>query len=114
MVFNGSYYSVNQDKMVVYDKELLNNSIVEFINSSSNIKDAMGFVFALDKLKNDLDINIADLTNNITNNKEMIANVLNDTANLSIFQNSFNGSSGDDIVFGTDGDDNIYNKKMVA
>ncbi len=112
--FNGSYYSVNQDKMVVYDKELLNNSIVEFINSSSNIKDAMGFVFALDKLKNDLDINIADLTNNITNNKEMIANVLNDTANLSIFQNSFHGSSGDDIVFGTDGDDNIYNKKMIA
>ncbi len=106
--FNGSYYSVNQDKMVVYDKELLNNSIVEFINSSSNIKDAMGFVFALDKLKNDLDINIADLTNNITNNKEMVANVLNDTANLSVFQNSFHGSSGDDIVFGTDGDDILH------
>ncbi len=105
--YDGSYYSVNQDKMVVYDKELLIDSVAEFINSSNNTKNTMEFVYVLDKLKNDLDINIADLTNNITNNKEMVANVLNDTANLSVFQHNFNGSSGDDIVLGTDGDDKL-------
>ncbi|MCF6172605.1 MAG: DUF2974 domain-containing protein [Campylobacteraceae bacterium] len=53
--FEGSYYSVNQDRFIVTDQELLNSSIVNFLNTH-NIEDAVNIANIFNKTNQDFNI----------------------------------------------------------
>jgi VCBS repeat-containing protein len=101
--FAGGYYSVNEDKFIVEDKTKLLNSIASFYNQNLSFEEKVIFTSTYLSLEDDISIISDTLISHITHedNKAFLEKVFNENIVLSMFQNNFNGSDNDEIVFGT-------------
>ena len=130
--FEGSYYSVNQDRFIVTDQTLLNNSMVNFLNSNNTPADIITFAFIVDRLNSDFNLTKELFETQIINdeNREILENVIDgkyqsilinqtNSNNITLEGNSLisgsigndtisAGMMGDDFISGKDGNDTIY------
>lgn len=109
--FNGSYFDVNQDKVVVVDKALFVSSLIENYKNLNDLNKTSFLLSVLDKFKKNLNLNISDfsLLQEIDSKKyELLNSVLStETKVVSLFVNNSSGTSGVDILIGTNGNDNL-------
>ena len=106
--FNGTYFDINQDKVIVTDKDLFINSLSENYN---NLNETNLLISTIDEFKQDLDLNISDFSSlsNLDSQKyKLLETVLSSESKVvSLFVNSSSGTSGVDILIGTSGNDNL-------
>ncbi|MDX4012783.1 calcium-binding protein [Aliarcobacter skirrowii] len=109
--FNGSYFDVNQDKVVVVDKALFVSSLIENYKNLNDLNKTSLLLSVLDEFKKNLNLNISDfsLLQEIDSKKyELLNSVLSSqTKIVNLFVNSSSGTSGVDILIGTSGNDQL-------
>lgn len=112
--FNGSYFDVNQDKVVVVDKALFVSSLIENYKNLNDLNKTSFLLSVLDEFKKNLNLNISDfsLLQEIDSKKyELLNSVLStETKVVSLFVNNSSGTSGVDILIGTNGNDNLFRR----
>jgi len=106
--FSGTYFDVNQDKVIVTDKNLFITSLSENYN---NLSETNLLISVIDEFKQDLDLNISDFSSlgELNPQKyELLETVLNNESKVvSLFVNNSSGTSGVDILNGGTGNDNL-------
>lgn len=107
--FQGSYYSVNQDKFIVTDPALLASSVSAYLNTVTDDMTLIEFAKVVQSLNGDFGLtknSISNVANSIYTT--IIGDVLDgqyQTVLMSV--NATTGSAGNDLIGGSSGDDTI-------
>jgi VCBS repeat-containing protein len=101
-VFESVDYSLEDDMLIVGDKDKLESSLIEYLNQDLTTKELSIFGYITSYFKGNLGIE-SELFDSVTNenNKLVIQDILSENKTFNIFQTKFDGSDNDEIIFGT-------------